>query len=103
MIVLYTTLGCHLCDQAKKVIYSALGYDTRIHECDIADDEALMDAYALKIPVLGWEDEAQLASGDDSLAQLAANVGTRLGDNELPWPFDEAAVVAWYEGVHTAK
>lgn len=87
MIVLYTTLGCHLCDKAKQVIYAALGYDTHIHEWDIADDDTLMEAYALKIPVLRWEE------GEADGVSVSENA-----KDELCWPFDAPAVQAWFDG-----
>lgn len=83
MLVLYTTLGCHLCDKAKQLIYSTLGFDQHIHECDIADDEALLTSYALKIPVLAWRDKKTQEEHE----------------LELQWPFDDLALVAWLEKV----
>lgn len=73
VLVLYTTLGCHLCDKAKAVIWPVLDhYGFRLQEVDIADDDTLLNQYAMKIPVvfrpdtgveLGWPfDQAQLAA-----------------------------------------
>lgn len=49
-LILYSTTGCHLCEEAQRVIHTALGITAA--EVDIVDDEALMERYALRIPVL---------------------------------------------------
>jgi hypothetical protein len=48
--ILYSTSGCHLCEQAQWLIYSALG--TPVAEVDITTDERLLDLYGMRIPVL---------------------------------------------------
>lgn len=73
-IILYTTLGCHLCEQAKTVVWPQLaGSQFQLREVDIADSDALMDAYALRIPVLKRAD----------------------ADADLGWPFDAAQLRAY--------
>ncbi|MBV7317486.1 glutaredoxin family protein [Shewanella sp. NIFS-20-20] len=69
-LILYHTDGCHLCEQAAAMLASAqLPF---IHQ-DICDDEALAERYGISIPVLARQDSEQ----------------------ELCWPFDLAAVVAF--------
>ncbi|KZY65406.1 hypothetical protein A3735_08040, partial [Oleiphilus sp. HI0061] len=80
---LYSTLGCHLCDEALAVAqalhvqmaenFAASSFDSdgkplffKLESVDIADDDALIDRYGARIPVL--------LSHDKSL--------------ELEWPFD---------------
>jgi len=73
--VLYGTSACHLCELAEAVLSELLaqGYDWQIEVVDIADDDKLLERYALSIPVL-----------------------TRAGSGvELRWPFDGAAVLAF--------
>lgn len=66
-LILYSTLGCHLCDVAKELTWPVLrSRDFRLQEVDIADSEALVEKYGIRIPVLLLED---------------ANA-------ELAWPFD---------------
>jgi hypothetical protein len=48
--ILYSTSGCHLCEQARRLIYAALG--TLVAEVDITSDERLLDLYGTRIPVL---------------------------------------------------
>ena len=57
-VVLYTTLGCHLCDQARDLLLT-VNPEIDIHAVDIA----LIAEYGERIPVL------------------------RHGDRELAWPF----------------
>ncbi len=67
-LVLYTTLGCHLCEQAEALILAAVGATVR--PVEISDDAELLERYAIRIPVL-----RRLSTGE-----------------ELDWPFDTAAV-----------
>jgi hypothetical protein len=65
-IHLYSTAGCHLCDQAKTIVWPLLlQYQFRFQEIDIADDDALLSKYGVSIPVLG----------------------SRISERELSWPF----------------
>lgn len=70
-LILYTTLGCHLCDQAKDVIWPQLSvHGYRLVEVDIADDADLVDRYGVRIPVVYRQDV----------------------NAELGWPFDHQAL-----------
>jgi len=52
-LLFYTTAGCHLCDQALEIIGSSLRrYRYELEMVEIADSDALIDAYGTKIPVL---------------------------------------------------
>ena len=52
-LILYTTLGCHLCEEAKALTSPLLIHtDWRLREVDIADDDDLMSRYGIRIPVL---------------------------------------------------
>ncbi|MBK8973500.1 MAG: glutaredoxin family protein [Hahellaceae bacterium] len=76
---LYGTLGCHLCDQAEAIILAVLeanpGLSThlQIEAVDIAESDALIEAYGERIPVL-----KALHSGE-----------------ELCWPFDPPGLVSF--------
>ena len=53
--ILYSTLGCHLCDQAKSIIDPVIErYKLRYTEIDIADDHQLSDVYGVLIPVFKY-------------------------------------------------
>lgn len=52
-IILYTTAGCHLCDLAEELLQqTALNYPLTITPIEIADDDQLVEDYAIRIPVL---------------------------------------------------
>ncbi len=66
-LYLYTTLGCHLCEQAESLLLphlTALNY--QLQAVEISDSDQLMDAYGIRIPVIRREDSGA----------------------ELGWPFD---------------
>ncbi len=71
MFILYSTLGCHLCDQALAIVRPKLS--TEIQIVDIADDERLFELYGLRIPVVKHE-----ASG-----------------KEIGWPFNDNEFSEW--------
>lgn len=68
---LYSTLGCHLCEEAEAVLLpllneaQMLGVPIEIEVIDIAE-EGLIDTYGVRIPVLRCEQSGV----------------------ELDWPFD---------------
>jgi len=68
-LILYSTLGCHLCEQAQQLCVQVLGQP--VPEVDIADDEGLMERYGVRIPVLQRNDSGA----------------------ELGWPFDADAIM----------
>lgn len=52
-ITLYTTLGCHLCEQVEHMLaHLSERFPHALSLVDIADDDALLDAYGTSIPVL---------------------------------------------------
>ena len=66
---LYTTLGCHLCDNALALIndYNLHNTPLVIEEVEISESDVLIERYGIRIPVI------QFSSGG----------------NELGWPFDK--------------
>ena len=62
---LYTTLGCHLCEQALSQLHELQreGLPVDIVQTEIADTEDLMTKYGVRIPVIA------------------------AGDAEIGWPF----------------
>ena len=67
-IYLYSTIGCHLCEQAKVILWPLLSkYQLRLAEVDISTSDEMIDAYGTRIPVLGVNESSA----------------------ELNWPFTE--------------
>ena len=78
-IYLYSTLGCHLCEQAKSVLWPLLlQYHYELVEVDIATNDELIERYGIRIPVLSTVDNS----------------------DELNWPFDAAAVEKLFAKLH---
>ena len=73
-LTLYSTWGCHLCEQAEQLLLQA-GLQGQFQVTDIIDDEQAFARYRLMIPVL------------------------RRGDNELCWPFDAVRLATWLKDV----
>lgn len=72
-LLLYTTEGCHLCEQAETLLQTA---GVAVKRVDIADDDGLFHLYGTRIPVLRRSDTGQ----------------------ELAWPFDGAAIGGFLVG-----
>ena len=73
-LLLYGTLGCHLCEQAEWLLQPLRQAAWQLQVIDIADQpdsDALVERYGLRLPVL------------------------RFGTAELDWPFDLVQVERW--------
>lgn len=77
IIKLYTTLGCHLCDQALAMLQN-LATDVTIVEVEIADDGRLLEKYGLIIPVVGVEGCAQEINWPFTASELRSFIGTNV-------------------------
>lgn len=69
---LYTTSACHLCDEAYTLL-TQLNIEQQITLIEIADDDALLAEYGVRIPVLQRVDN----------------------DTELNWPFGKNEVLSF--------
>ncbi|MEH6556650.1 MAG: glutaredoxin family protein [Oceanicoccus sp.] len=65
-LILYGTLGCHLCEQALELITPLIGGEYSLVEIDISDSSDLIERYGIRIPVVAMQ-------GDGA---------------EIGWPFD---------------
>jgi thiol-disulfide isomerase/thioredoxin len=76
-LLFYTTLGCHLCEQAAQIIavVAQKRSELEVVAVDIADDDNLMDAYGIRIPVVKIPERS----------------------TDLGWPFDESALTKYLE------
>ena len=73
-LILYTTSGCHLCEQAEALIapYIQQG-SVQLELIDIANSDQLFDRYGIRIPVIQRADTQE----------------------ELGWPFDDSQLTAF--------
>ena len=69
MLTLYSTWGCHLCEEAEALLREA-GADFKL--IDIVDNPAAFALYRVEIPVLTYQHAGQTT--------------------ELKWPFDAATL-----------
>lgn len=75
IVNLYTTVGCHLCEEALAMLRAlqAKGHPLDICEVEISESESLMKAYGIRIPVITTEQR----------------------DDELGWPFSREELEAF--------
>ena len=60
-LILYTTLGCHLCEEAGRMLDYLVQQGEATYRCrEIAESEDLVDAYGIRIPVIQRADGAEL-------------------------------------------
>ena len=77
-LILYTSLGCHLCEQALAVVTPLLGqFELSLQQQEIAGSDDLMDRFAVRIPVVRLESAQQ----------------------DLGWPFDAQDFVHYMQRV----
>lgn len=75
---LMSTEGCHLCDEAVEIIVTTMNPELhQVDEVDIAYNDALMEKYALLIPVLLDEQSGA----------------------ELRWPFTQQQLIDFIAGL----
>ena len=73
--LLLGTHGCHLCEVAEAMIASGLdGTQISVDYMDIAYDDALLEQYGTRIPVL---------------------INEQQKGQELAWPFDQSQLLAF--------
>jgi hypothetical protein len=91
-IILYHTLGCHLCDVAKEQLEPLLiPYGFHLVEIDIAEQvnsDELLSRYGVRIPVIR-------VANSEGVFEEVSNLSIDLG-----WPFDTALVYSWLLNNH---
>lgn len=76
--VFYHTDYCHLCELALALIRPYQEHlNLQVQPCDIANDDALLEQYGVRIPVLKHQ----------------------ASQSELAWPFDEQSLHAYLSSV----
>ena len=70
IVILYTTSGCHLCEQALAML-TELNLDLCIKQIEISADDGLVEAYGLRIPVIASPGNARELDWPFNPAQLA--------------------------------
>lgn len=49
---LYTTLGCHLCEQLEAFLLALVVDEVQLEKIEISEDDDLVERYGMRIPVL---------------------------------------------------
>ncbi|WP_346797441.1 glutaredoxin family protein [Halomonas sp. Bachu 37] len=83
---LYTTLGCHLCAQLESLLLTLANDEVSLQRVEISEDDALVERYGVRIPVLVDERGIELDRGFE-LERLSPWL------SERGW-LDEAALAA---------
>ncbi|MCE8025047.1 MULTISPECIES: glutaredoxin family protein [Halomonadaceae] len=98
-LTLYTTLGCHLCERLEALLDVLHEGEYRLNKVEISEDEALMQRYGVRIPVLVDEagEELDLGFEPPRLANWLAERG-RL--DEAVWRRLQAGVGESGSGGH---
>ncbi|SEK92232.1 glutaredoxin family protein [Halomonas daqiaonensis] len=81
---LYTTLGCHLCEQLEALLATLCHERYRLERVEISDDEALVARYGMRIPVLVDEAGVELDRGMEP-ERLVAWLASRGWLDEAAW------------------
>lgn len=75
-LLLYTTAGCHLCDEAEQLLNGLLDRQWwQLQAVEISDSAELTERYGVHIPVLGFSDK------------------------QLFWPFNAEQVITFLQEV----
>ncbi|TFH86370.1 glutaredoxin family protein [Billgrantia azerbaijanica] len=83
-LTLYTTLGCHLCEQLEALLAALHRGDHDLARIEISEDEALVERYGVRIPVLVDETGDELDRGFEA-PRLAAWLAARDRLDEAAW------------------
>lgn len=75
-LTLYTTQGCHLCEQLEAELARLAVPDIALERIEIAHDDALVARYGMRIPVLSEFRNDELERGFET-DRLAAWLGAR--------------------------
>ncbi|MDI5933952.1 glutaredoxin family protein [Halomonas kalidii] len=81
---LYTTLGCHLCEQLKALLAILVTEAYHLEEVEISEDDALVERYGVRIPVLADAAGEALDRGFEA-PRLAAWLAARGWLDEAAW------------------
>ncbi|MEQ5802630.1 glutaredoxin family protein [Halomonas sp. H10-9-1] len=83
-LTLYTTLGCHLCQQLEGLLARLGNAPVTLERIEISEDDALMARYGVRIPVLMDAAGRELDRGFEP-ERLAAWLEARGWLNDKAW------------------
>ncbi|MDY7115962.1 glutaredoxin family protein [Halomonas sp. SSL-5] len=83
-LTLYTTLGCHLCQQLEGLLARLCREPVALERVEISEDDALMARYGVRIPVLADGEGHELDRGFEP-ERLAAWLEARGWRDDDAW------------------
>ncbi len=83
-LTLYTTLGCHLCEQLEALLQRLHRGEYELRRIEISEDEGLLARYGVRIPVLADEAGEELDMGFEA-SRLATWLAERNRLDEGAW------------------
>lgn len=83
-LTLYTTQGCHLCTQLEGLLGQLCDEPVALTRVEISEDDALMERYGVRIPVLADDEGQELDRGFEA-PRLAAWLAERGWLNDAAW------------------
>jgi len=83
-LTLYTTLGCHLCQQLEALLATLCAGEYRLERIEISEVDALLERYGVRIPVLRDSEGQELDRGFEA-PRLAAWLAAREWLDEAAW------------------
>jgi hypothetical protein len=81
---LYTTLGCHLCEQLEALLVTMAVEEIELERVEVSTDDALIARYGVRIPVLADGAGEELDRGFEA-ERLAAWLAERGWLCEATW------------------
>lgn len=70
-LIFYTSVGCHLCDQAQELLAELPdSLELEVESVDIGSDAALVSLYGIRIPVVKNKDSGAEIGWPFSLEEL---------------------------------
>ncbi|MBB3140243.1 glutaredoxin family protein [Halomonas organivorans] len=83
-LTLYTTLGCHLCEQLEAWLSVLASVEHRLEKVEISEDDRLLERFGERIPVLVDADGDELERGFEA-PRLAEWLAARGWLDEAAW------------------
>ncbi len=76
-VVVYSRVGCHLCEEAEALLARLLGDRSAFAVVDIDRDEGLRDRYTVRVPVVAVDgvEVAELAVDETALRLALRHAG----------------------------
>jgi hypothetical protein len=79
---LYTTLGCHLCEEAAAMVNQQQPADLTLVMVEISESEKLLQEYGMRIPVLKFQDSEEELAWPFTMVELGSFIEAKAENAE---------------------